>query len=108
MSFLYTPLSRLTPPYLNTYSRLQIYARYCPPKFGLRSGDSQAIVYYTCMRAKIFSSVVKVSADDDLRAALAREAERERTAVSEVARRALPQALDDRERLRRPERQAAA
>ena len=60
------------------------------------------------MRPKLFSSVIKVSADADLRAALAREAERERTTVSEVARRALRQVLADRERCQQPERQAAA
>ena len=53
--------------------------------------------YYACMsRAKLFQTVLKVPADDDLRAALAQAAADERTTVAEVARRALRQALSQR------------
>jgi len=47
-------------------------------------------------RAKLFPTVLKVPADDDLRAALAQAAADERTTVAEVARRALRQALSQR------------
>src|SRR4051794_28201402 len=48
------------------------------------------------MRPKFFPTVLKVPADDDLRAALTRAAEAERTTVAEVARRALRAALAER------------
>jgi len=48
------------------------------------------------MRAKIYSSIIKVSADDELRAALAQAASDQRTSAAEVARRILRQGLSQR------------
>ena len=59
------------------------------------------------MRQKIYSTVLKVSADDDLRRLLTQAAADERTTISEIARRELRKALAERARTANGPRRAA-